>query len=100
MTRLEVQSRLKAAWENGSEQQSEKGNDLICRPPSSTFFSNGSCLMLWKNRMERLTKEAEILRICRLPIAKSNLFQPTLGTFTLVLAIFGDIIGLPHMNLQ
>ena len=25
--------------------------DLFCRPPSSIFFSNGSCLMPWKNMM-------------------------------------------------
>ena len=25
-----------------------------CHPPSSTFFSNGSCLMPWKNTMGRL----------------------------------------------
>ena len=27
-----------AAWENGSEQQSEKRKDAFCHPPSSTFF--------------------------------------------------------------
>ena len=32
-----------AAWENGSEQQLEQGKDGFCHPPSSTFFSNGSC---------------------------------------------------------
>ena len=27
-----------AAWENGSEQQSEQGKDVSCHPPSLTFF--------------------------------------------------------------
>ena len=37
-------------------------------PTSSTFFSNGSCLMLWKNMIERSTLAAEILPICGLPM--------------------------------
>ena len=28
--------------------------DVFYHPPSSTFFSNRSCLMLWNNMMERL----------------------------------------------
>ena len=30
------------------------GEDVFCHPPSSTFFSNGSCLMPWKNMTGRL----------------------------------------------
>ena len=38
-----------AAQENGSEQQLELGKDVSFHPPSSSFFSKGLCLMLWKN---------------------------------------------------
>ena len=38
--------------ENGSEQVMERM--LSVTHPLSTFILNGSCLMLWKNMMERL----------------------------------------------
>ena len=38
-------------WENGSEQGKER---MFCHPPSSTFILNRSCLMLWKDMMQRL----------------------------------------------
>ena len=38
--RLQVQFRLTAAQENGSEQQLMLGKDALSHPPSSTFFSN------------------------------------------------------------
>ena len=40
-----------ATQEDDSEQQLELGNDVFSHPPSSTFFSKGLCLMLWKNMM-------------------------------------------------
>ena len=40
--------------ENGSDKQSELGKDVFCHPHSSTFVSNGSCLKLLTNMMERL----------------------------------------------
>ena len=39
-------------WENGSEQGKERM--LSVTHPLSTFILNRSCLMLWKNMMERL----------------------------------------------
>ncbi|MEW8548181.1 MAG: hypothetical protein AB2693_32155 [Candidatus Thiodiazotropha sp.] len=48
-----IKSRL-FVLENGSEQQLELSKDAFYHPSSSTFFSNGLCLMLWKNMMERL----------------------------------------------
>ena len=38
-----------AAQENSSEQQLESGKDVLFHPHSSTFFSKGLCLILWKN---------------------------------------------------
>ena len=38
-------------WENGSEQDEERMSSVI---HPLTFIFNGSCLMLWKNIMERL----------------------------------------------
>ena len=44
-----------AAWENGPEQQLEYGKDVFYYAPSSTFFSNASCLIRWKTLMKRLS---------------------------------------------
>ena len=40
------------SWENGSEQGKERM--LSVTHPLLTFVLNRSCLMLWKNMMERL----------------------------------------------
>ena len=54
----------------GSEQQLKLGKD-ISHLPSSTFFSKGLCLMLYKNVMETLAKVAKILPI-RAQLFKTN----------------------------
>ena len=32
---------------------------IFCHPPSSTFFSKGSCLMLWKNMVEGIASDTD-----------------------------------------
>ena len=58
--------KLSAALKNGSEQQLELGKGVFFHSPSSTFFSKGLCLMLWKNMLERLAQATETLPICSL----------------------------------
>ena len=38
-------------WENGSEQGKER---MFSSPTLFNIYIDGSCLMLWKNMMERL----------------------------------------------
>ena len=51
-------------WENGSQQGKER---MFSSPTLFNIYIDGSCLMLWKNMMERLAYAAEILSICSLP---------------------------------